>query len=223
MKIKLLAMSLALALCSQSLLAQDATESKKNTSGFAVGVKAGTTGLGIEGMYNINDYFTVRAHYSKFSDSFEESSDDIDFNLDADLGMAGVLVDLHPFGGFFRLSVGLMSNGNKFAGVATPNESFEIGEGEYTSDEIGELSSLIEFKSTVPYVGLGWGRTTKEGLGFNFEIGAMLQDTPKITLSTTSSVAGLQDDLALEEQDFQESVEDFKFWPVVAMGVTYRF
>jgi hypothetical protein len=210
-------------LCSHFAFAQDPNTDINETSGFAVGIKAGTTGIGIEGIYTINEYFALRGHYSKYSDSFEESSDDIDFNLDADIGMAGLLVDVHPFGGFFRLSLGLMSNGNEFSGLAIPTDTFEIGDGEYTPEEIGELSASLTFKSTVPYVGFGWGKTTKEGLGLNFEIGAMLQDTPQISLTTTSSVPGLQEDLIAEEEEFKESVKDFKFWPVVALGITYRF
>ncbi|MET0044759.1 MAG: hypothetical protein ABW100_14725 [Candidatus Thiodiazotropha sp. 6PLUC3] len=46
-----------------------------------------------------------------------------------------------------------------------------------------------------------------------------------MNLTATGSAADLVDpnDLALEEQRFEEDIEDYKYYPVFSFGVSYRF
>ena len=55
----------------------------------------------------------------------------------------------------------------------------------------------------------------------------MMSGTPDITLEsvggTLSDDPDFQQALADEEENLQDEVDDFEFYPVVQLGLTYRF
>ena len=98
---------------------------------------------GAGGGYRFTEFFGLRANSGDYS--YNHSVDSSDFNIDgkAKLKSIGVLADFYPFGGSFRISAGLRSNNNRFAGVAAPaGSTVDIGGDTYTADRGGHAQRL---------------------------------------------------------------------------------
>ena len=202
-----------------------------SASDLGMDLHAGTLGLGAELNYSLNDYFTVRGDFNKFDHTYAATKEQINYNLDLNLKSYGVLFDWHPMAGSFRVTAGYFSNKNAIGAAATPDASgnYTINGTTYSASQVGTLSGAIGFNSSAPYFGIGWSTvgTKDTGLGFEFDLGALLQGSPTATLSATGgsidSNAKFQSDLAQEQAKFQNDVNNFKTYPVISLGLVYRF
>ena len=197
--------------------------------------KLGTLGGGIEYVHAISPKFAIGIGYNGFS--FDDDLEEGGINYDADLKMQNfsIIGDYHPFANGFRISAGITNNGNEFALNATPMEGgdeIQVGSGSYGADDVLEsLDGLISFKSTAPYLGIGWGHPPKSGKGWSFDtdLGVLFQGSPIASLTATcvdadsAECTELQNNVAEEEISFKEDSEEFDVFPVVTVGVSYTF
>lgn len=198
-----------------------------HAAGFALGAKAGTLGLGVEATAGLSERVNLRFGVNNYTYSFDETTSGIRYDADLKLQSGALLLDWHPFGGVFRLSAGYMRNKNALDLKATPTQNQTIGDQEYTPAQIGTLVGNVKFKKSAPYAGIGWGNAANgRGLGFSAEVGAIFQGAPEVTLRGDGGLAGdpaFEADLRREEQEAEDDLEDFKIYPVVSFGLSYRF
>lgn len=204
-----------------------------SASAFAEGpgvvVKGGTLGAGLDIGWAINEAVGTRLSINGYStdDTFTES--DIEYKADIDLGTAGLLLDWHPFRGVFRLTAGAYANNNELSatGQATSG-TFEINDVIYNASDIGSLSGVIEFDTVSPYLGFGFGRMSKSGFKLTLDVGVLYQ-RPDVRLSvaqcslSAAQCAQLQSDLAAEQAQLKDELDDYRFYPVVAIGLGWVF
>lgn len=192
--------------------------------GFALGAKAGTLGLGVEGTTALSQNINLRVGINNYSYSFDETASNIRYNADVDLQSGGLIFDWHPFAGTFRLSAGWLYNKNAAHLTTTPTSNVTIGNNTYTPAQVGTLSGDLKFKKNAPYLGLGWGNAVAKGgpFGVTFEIGALFQGNPAVTLRSSNGAVS-QADLQREAQDAEADLDSFKVYPVVSLGFSYRF
>jgi hypothetical protein len=188
----------------------------------AITAKLGSLGLGVEGTFGLTEQFNARLGLSKYSFDRSETVSDIDYDLDLELQSISVLADWHPFRSKFRFTAGLMSNGNELTGSSVA-QSVNINGTDYA---VG-LDSKLDFDSTAPYFGIGWGNAVAadKGWGFNVDLGIMYQGSGNVTLTATGPNASLvpSDDLAAEERSFEDDIRDYKYYPVFSFGASYKF
>ncbi len=193
-------------------------------------VKAGTLGAGLDIGWAFNNSFDARISLNGFSydDTFTESN--IEYDGEVDLRTAGLLLDWHPLKGSFRLTAGVYANGNEMAAKGKPTGgTFEINGVQYPASAIDSLSGIVEFDTASPYLGLGFGTMSKSGFKFTFDLGVLYQK-PAATLSVVcgTSLPGpactqLQSDVAAEQVQLNEDIDDYRFYPVVAFGIGWVF
>lgn len=215
--------------------------------GVAVSARISTLGYGAELDYPFNANWNLRVQANSFNydDTFNES--DIDYDGELDLSTVGALIDYRPFAGSFKLTAGLFSNKNNLAASATSTtgQVFDIGGARFsgtTSDPLS-LSATVDLgKSTASYLGLGWGNSYSSGISFSFELGALFSGkaTAELTASgtafniaqpqqqfnvqgTSAAAVAFRQELAAEQANLQQDLDDFEIYPVVALGVGYRF
>ncbi len=137
------------------------------------------------------------------------------------------MIDLHPFGGGFRISGGARISENRVVLAATPTQTVEIGDEEFTPAEIGTLSGSVEPNSLAPTATVGWGGGLTKGLKLGVDIGVMLQGSPELeNFSTTGTLRNDPDfvlALADEEVEIEDDIKFLKFYPVVQLSIGYRF
>jgi hypothetical protein len=60
--------------------------------------------------------FGVRAGFNYFSYGYDATESDVSYDLELELKNFAILADWHPFEGAFRLSGGILINGNGLTG-----------------------------------------------------------------------------------------------------------
>ncbi len=194
----------------------------------SVSIKAGLLGAGLEAGRSLSDSIGARIGINYFTYDYSATESDIEYDFSLGLKTLSVLLDWHPFRGSFRLSGGIVFNGNRLDASATSSDTYDIGDRTYTASEVGSLDGEIDFDDVAPYVGLGWDTSfgRKEGLGFLFEIGAIYQGSPRVDLSASGPIASDPDfinNLSKEEDNLQSALDNFTYYPVLAVGLSYRF
>jgi len=189
----------------------------------ALTAKLGSLGMGVEGTFGLAEHFNARLGLNRFDYDRSEtiSSNRYDFNLK--LKSISLFADWHPFGSAFRFTAGLMSNSNELSGSST-SDSLDIGNRTYTN--VG-LDAKLDFDSAAPYLGVGWGNALAvgKGWGFNVDLGVMFQGAGNVNLTPTGAAASFIDpaDVAMEEQNFEDDIKTYKYYPVFSFGVSYKF
>lgn len=196
--------------------------------GLFVSPAVSTLGLGLETGIRMNETFGIRFGGNAFSLNADRQIDDVDYEADVTLASLGALVDVHPFRGGFRLSGGLRFNFNQADLEGTPNDDVEIGGVDFDADDVGTIDGDVDFNVVAPYLGIGYGAALLEGaLSIGFDLGVMYQGAASVDLDADEGLlAGddaLEAALADEEQDVEDDLDDFQFYPVVGLAAVYRF
>ncbi|MGE4064587.1 MAG: hypothetical protein AB7E79_14570 [Rhodospirillaceae bacterium] len=193
----------------------------------SVGVSAGTTGLGLDLGYDLNDAFGMRANGNWFSLSKDVESDGVNYDGKLKLKSLGLLADFYPFESGFRVTGGAYYNDNHVRLNATPTGNVNIGGTSYTPAQIGSLNGDADFNEFTPYAGIGYTTNRGEpGLSFVADAGIMFQGRPEITLVGTGPIASsptFQADLARERDQIRDDLKWTRFYPAVRVGLAYRF
>lgn len=195
-------------------------------AGFGLGVKMGTLGMGAEFTKSITESFNARVGFNTYDFSDSGTEGDINYDIDLEWQSTALLLDWYPGSGSFRLTAGYIINGNELKMRAKPTGTYNIGGTSYASD-IVSLTGNVTF-SNGPYIGLGWGNAARAGFGFSFELGAVYQGSPELDLSGTCTAGSptcddFNADVAREEQQAQADLDEFKWYPQVAVGISYGF
>ena len=199
---------------------------------FGVGLKAGTLGLGLEGRWSALPWLDVRVGVN----SFEYDDDgaqaginyDATFSLDSFYATGNFRFPLSPF----RVTAGVVSNGNEFvmASQDSGDVFIDIGDDTFNTADVGTLQSTTSFSSTAPYLGVGYDFEIFGKVGLNLDFGVLWQGEPEVTLEATgleSAPAAVQSVLTTELENerlaLEDEMSDFKAWPVVSIGFIYNF
>ncbi len=204
----------------------------------AVAGKAGSLGLGLELTVGLSPQVNTRLGVNGFNytDNGRRVSQ-IEYDATAKLRTATALLDWHPGGYGFRLSGGAVYNDTRIDGHSLPPASgvYDIGGVPVPVSLVGTLNGKIDFNRVVPYAGLGWGNAVAPGrkVGFFVDAGVIFQGKGKVTL-TPNIPAGsplnnptarqaLDILLQREERDIEKDVADYTVYPVLSVGLSYRF
>ena len=196
---------------------------------WGLDVHAGTLGGGMQASYVINPYLSTRLLFNRYNYDYTGTKEQINYDFTLHLESYAAMLDWHPFAGIFRVSAGYFSNKNELDALGQPqNGNYIINGTTYSASQVGTLTGVISFRSYVPYLGIGWSTlgTSSTGLGFEFDLGALFQGSPSAKLSASGSLANnpqFQSDLAQEQDQLQNDVNFFKVYPVVTIGLSFRF
>jgi hypothetical protein len=208
------------AFCADTLLATAA--SAQETRAVSVGANVSSLGVGVEAGYRINPYFGLRGGANYFSLSLDRTIDDIKYNTDFDLKSGGLVLDVFPFRGNFRISAGARINGNQADISGTPTSNVTIGNTTYTPAQVGRLNGDIDFNTVAPYVGIGFDGHITDALTIGFDLGVLYQGKPSVSLSATNPAVS-QADLNRERANIEDDLKMLQFYPVATVSLKYRF
>jgi hypothetical protein len=185
---------------------------------IGIGVKAGTTGIGIDAAMSVFPLVDARIGWSGLKWGYDQNTSNVSYKGDLKLNNLNALLDFHPMGPLFRLTGGVVFNSNKYDATGTPNSG------------PGSFNATVEAgRSTAPYLGIGWGRVAGMGVNWYADLGAMFMGEPKATLTANCTglsapqCTALQSQVAAEQTSLQDSLKRFKVYPVLNIGVTIGF
>ena len=240
-KLVTIAISAAWLSCASPLLALSLGEQFGNGATH-IGLHGGTLGVGMNAGYDFTNDLALRGLVNYFNLDFEKEKAGNEYDGELDLRSLGVVVDWHPFWGAFRMSGGAFLNDSRLS-ASTQGAALGIGGGEYDAD----LEFRMEFDKAAPYLGIGWtsGRGGT-GLTFTTDFGALFRGSPRVSASGQADgceftvsrdgnadvdcegeagvVAGeLSSNLEEEHHELRGALDKLKIYPVISLGLSYRF
>lgn len=211
-------------------------EEDKGENGQII-AKVSTMGAGVEYVHPINSILSIGFGINKFSFSESFTESDINYQTDVDFKSLSVIANYHPWENGFRLRGGAYYNKNKIALHASEDTSTSIdtiGNSNFTGAQVA-LDGELSFQKFAPYIGIGYGSEPfgDNNLSLDIDVGIM-RSPVTAKLSGTCSVGGVVNagvcatnnfdaELANEQADLTSATDGFDFYPIISLGISYRF
>jgi hypothetical protein len=208
----------------------------------AIGVSAGTTGVGFELAAPITDFLVLRAGYSfmpelKYSTDVHYKAAGVENETEIEgklkYGNGHALLDIYPIPGCtFHATVGAFYGTDKLITAENkqpiigllPGEGLEIGDYIIGPDVDGIARAAIKVKKLKPYVGIGFGRAVpRHRVGFGANFGVQLWGSPKVYEQVTGKdVEVTSQDVGNKDGGVIKEISKISIWPVIDLKLTVR-
>lgn len=206
----------------------------------SLGVGYGTVGTEIYGSVAIASWADIIiGHQSLDYDTDYHDDDRNTFEIEAEIDALKYGLKLHLFGDYGpSLELGMFSDAPTINvnAIADANAQFKVGSAYYNTSDIGTLTGTVAFDGgAAPYLLLGLGRTTASGIGFDFSLGVISYGAPKAKLVNSQCQLGsteaertalcdaLQANIEKEQEKVNKDLEEYEYWPVARIGLSYGF
>jgi len=219
-----------------TLLLLGITSAPLRAGGFALGLRGGTTGLGIEATQAVRPNLNVRAGFAllgvggTIDARFSRAGLSADVSLDTRFRFRSfqLLVDLHPSEDYFRVTGGLLFNSNRLTFAAHDAKFVQVNDEIYPIE--GFSAEIRLGRSVAPYLGIGFGNSASPDRRVTAvcDAGVFFQGSSSATLETSGDYA----DATKLIQDLEASQARFnaeyltkpylKFYPVISVGIAVR-
>ncbi len=218
---------------------------------FSVGAEAGTLGVGANLDWKISDKLSLRSGWTGGSIGLKDIEiDSLDFDVTAKFNSPYIGMQVRPWENWFTVNTGLTYIGsNKINARVSPtnNTRFIVDGEEYVVQTDGRIDVDVKFNNKVaPYLTLGTQSNVSKNLSLFAEIGAGYTDGYKKAINlegsyiksevidsgnnnpnnelTDEEFDELQTELANEIEDkIEERTKSSKFYPIIKVGIVYRF
>jgi hypothetical protein len=207
------------------------TATVKQPAGIGVSTRVGTLGIGVDVAKSITPQLNGRLGFNFGNVNTNRTDSGINYDAQLNLSSVQLFGDYYPFSSSgFRVTGGLLAQNNRFSVTSKPSAggTYTIANTLYQTSEVGTLTGEYKYANSIaPYVGIGIGKSTSEGLGFNADLGVMFAGSPKVSLTASNSAfnnnaitrAQLDNQVRQTENDLQ----GFNVYPVLSVGVSYGF
>lgn len=215
---------------SQPVANTPAPTNQKQPLGLGVSPQIGTLGIGINVAKSITPQVNGRLGFS--FGKLDASRTDSGISYDSQLNLSSVQLfgDYYPSSNSgFRVTGGLVAQNNTFSVTSKPsNGTYTIDNTQYPASAVGNLTGEYKYANSIaPYVGIGIGKSTSDGFGFNADLGVMFTGAPKVSLNAsnptfnTNSVTRTQLDNQVRRTE--GDLRGFNVYPVISVGLSYGF
>lgn len=190
----------------------------------AVDAHGGTLGVGVGATLGLTRHFNARfgINGGELGDNFEE--DGLEYKAEFEFDNKYLFLDWHPFRrSNLRLTAGWVLNDTRFIGSATIVSPVDIGNVSISS---GGAETTVSFDSNSTYYGIGWGNAVgrDKRIGFNIDLGVLMQGEPTVDLTVTDPTGLVtEQDVELERQSIADELDGLDVFPVISIGLSYHF
>ena len=186
---------------------------------------AGTTGAEIGVSARLSESVVGRLDYNALNFTRRFTTSNIDYDAKLKASNAGVYLDYFVTGGFRLTGGALIGNRNIHGTARSIGGSFTLGGVAYPAAAGDTLDFDAKFPTATPYLGIGFGHHLQApGLRVYADAG-VAYGRPKLTLSPSASLASKVNpaDLRGEQRSAQEEANGLRAYPVLKIGISYRF
>ncbi len=187
----------------------------------------GTEGAGLGYGYDVTSYLNLRAEFDGIAFSHSFDSGDLRYDGRVNLYHGGLLADLFPAPSVvpFRFTAGLLIGGDNIDATANSMTGTYTLNGVTVPTNGETIHARAKFPTVRPYLGIGFGHNpSHRGLSAFFDAGVAF-GRPHVDYDVPADIAnaaGAQN-VAAEEAELQNKADRLRFYPIVKIGVTYRF
>lgn len=188
---------------------------------MAVGVRAGTLGLGGEAALGIGELLAARVGVGVFPvDLSEITVEELDFMVTPPDRFVTAGLDLYPFGSGLRLMGGMLFRSGDIGLETRVEPGDQVGD--IVVDRSGSLAGSMVQGTSGPFVGLGFGKHTRGGFGVFLDLGVAFLGSAAVEITASEElllVPGLQAEIDRVEREAEAEAGDYlELWPVVSLG-----
>jgi hypothetical protein len=189
---------------------------------WTLGVEAGTTGVGGSLAWRFADHWGVRSgfDYFEYSDS-GFAIKDLSYNAKIRIMSEPLTLDIYPWKEHsFHISAGLQFNQNQLTGTAEDSGTI------IPPAALGTLNLKIEQQPVNPYLSIGgnffyFDRAHHWALGG--ELGIAYTGDPQVSLTSSLNGPVIDAGLRYEQNRIKDYANQYKWWPVIKLSVSYAF
>jgi hypothetical protein len=220
----------------------------KPFSKIAFEFKVGFAGIGVDVATPLAQHFNLRGggNFFSYNGSYNDSGDII--AGDAKLRGGEFYLDYFPFHNGFRISPGLVINGNNLnAATRVPaGTEFDLGDGTYYSsnhgvDPVHGTAIFNLGRKVAPSFTVGFGNMiprSNKHISFPFEVGFEYIGVPTLQLTLIGTVCDAstppncqkidndpdaQANLLKEQNDINSDIRFLRFYPILSQGISIKF
>ena len=206
---------------------------------MSVGVDVGTLGLGVSASWRFSDHFGIRGgvNYFMFDSQAEDTGDiEIEGDFDSELRLLGapIGIDFYPWrDSSMRLTAGVLINQNRLKLDSNPlpgdPTTVELnGEPYNVANDLQGISFEVDHLPIAPYLSIGgnFHFDKAKHWALAWEVGVAYIGSADAAITTGVIVAvgsELETNIAAEEKRIEDNVEDYKFYPIVKLGLNFSF
>lgn len=191
------------------------------------GVQIGTLGGGFFGQWPISPRLAARAGFNVLDASYSTSLSGFDYKGQIKLRNSQLFLDWHPWENDFRWTGGVLWNNNNFELNGQPQQQiFQLSGVNYTITTDGSISTKVSFPKIASYFGLGWGdKAQTKGWNFSSDIGVAYQRRPNVTMVGEGVLGqpGFSGLIQAEQAQLQDTLSRYRWYPILQLGMAYRF
>jgi hypothetical protein len=210
---------------------------------FAIGVKASTLGPAVEIATPLSASLNLRAigHFIDLDYNF--NVDGIDYTTGVNFRSGQLGVDWFPFHSGFHVSPGLLYFKHYLSGVINvpAGKHFSLEDVDYINsvdDPVSGTASVGFSRHIAPALTIGWGNIIPRSgrhLSLPFEIGAVYTGAGVMDVRIAGTACTYQGcfnaatdpdtqaNLQKEIRDLNKEVKKFQYYPIISLGLAYRF
>jgi hypothetical protein len=210
---------------------------------LAIGFKADTLGLGVEFATPLAYRINLRSSINAFAFNDPFSIDGVGYDARLHLKASETTVDWFPRAGGLHISPGILYFKSSMSAPASvgPGRTFVLGTQTFLNsvdDPVTGSSSVVYPHAFAPMLLIGYGNIiprSRGHLSVPFEFGAAYTGAPLISVAlkgtacTTDGCVNFatnsqaQTFLKQEINNLNEDLKKYPFFPIVSLGVAYRF
>jgi hypothetical protein len=202
-----------------------------STPGIALGPAVTSAGPGLQLWLSlIPDRLNLSTGFSTLGLTTTVKIDRANYNTKINLGAIPLVLAFYPFANWFNLQAGVVFDNTRASLVtALPDgRTYSVSGQSYTSAELGTLSGRTHFNPVAPYVGIGFGQPFRGGrLTFTGSVGVMFEGAPNVTLTASNpmvlQIPGVAAEIARQQQEINNKARIGEYYPLVSLGMIYRF
>lgn len=202
-------------------------------SDMGLSVDLGSPGLGAHMVVALKTDLNARIGINAFDYSYSTTPGNTKYDLKLKLRTLDALLDYYPGGSQFRVTAGLVYDGNKVHAVAQPDSAgnYNFQGNVYSAALSGQVDSNTDFRNLAPYLGVGFGNVFRDQAGWSFggDLGVMFSGAPRAVLSNAGCTSGaaicaqLASSLVLENVKLNDKLDSLHYFPVVRLSLSYKF
>ena len=194
----------------------------------SVGAHISTLGYGFNLSTKLNSYFGLSLESNRLYFDFDTNLGTVNYNTSLDMTNTGLTLEIHPFRNAFFVSGGYFYHRNEFEFSMESNLQITFQGQTYTASEIGGLNGTIDYGRYSPFLGIGYDSAfnRKGSWSFYFRAGILFIGKPNVDIQSTGSLADtkeIQAKIRREEESLRDAFEALSVYPVVTVGIKYRF
>jgi hypothetical protein len=208
-------------------LKQGTTINARQPLGVGVTARVGTLGIGVDVAKSLTPQFNGRLGFNFGNVGFNRTDSGIDYNSQLNLSSVQLFGDYYPINSSsFRITGGLVAQNNRFSVTGKPSGSgtYTIDGTQYAASSVGTISGEYKYGNSIaPYVGIGIGKPSNEGFGFNADLGVMFTGSPQVTLNASNPAFNNNTALNNQARQTENDLRGFSVYPVLSIGLSYGF